>query len=91
MAQISDLTLQNEQLAQKLSDAEHQNRLALTEAQHKLNEAKITADDLTHAKATLTEKIKVLELSKARLIEEAEAQLIKTRGTHDNELQEREE
>ena len=32
LAQISDLTLQSEQLAQKLSDTEHLNRLALTEA-----------------------------------------------------------
>ena len=61
LAQINELTIENEKLQQKLSDTEHQSRLALNESQHKLNEAKMTQDDLAHAKASLTEKVKQLE------------------------------
>ena len=60
-AQIGDLTRQNEHLAQKLSDAEHQGRLAQTEVQHKLSEAKMALDDLEHAKQQLLDKLKSLE------------------------------
>ena len=73
LAQISELNLQNEQLQQKLSDTEHQNRLANTELMHKLNEAKMTTDDLSHVKTTLSDKLKLLESTKARVSEEAEA------------------
>lgn len=89
LGQISDLTSQNEQLAQKLFDTEHQSRLALTEAQHKFNEAKVTVDDLTHAKVSLSEKLKQLEQSKGRLTEESESLLAKARLIHERELQER--
>ena len=89
LAQISDLTLQNEQLAQKLSDNEHQSRLALTESQHKTNEAKMTIDDLTHAKASLAEKIKSLEQAKTRAVEESEALQVKARQAHEKDMQER--
>ena len=40
MAQISELNIQNEDLKSKLRDLEHSNKLALTEAQGKLNESK---------------------------------------------------
>lgn len=79
LAQISDLTLENEQLSQKLSDVEHQHRLALTELQHKLSEAKMTHDDLEHNKSQLLEKIKHLESTKVRFAEESETQLAKVR------------
>ena len=91
LAQISELNLQNEQLQQKLSDTEHQNRLANTELLHKLNEAKMTTDDLSHVKTTLSDKLKLLESTKARVSEEAEAQLAKIRNLAEKELQEREE
>ena len=91
LAQISDLTLENEQLSQKLSDVEHQHRLALTELQHKLSEAKMTHDDLEHNKSQLLEKIKHLESTKVRFAEESETQLAKVRQQQDKEMTEREE
>jgi hypothetical protein len=45
----------------------------LAELQHKLSEAKIMQDDLIHAKNSLQEKLKLMETTRARVIEESEA------------------
>ena len=58
-------------------------------APDKINEAKITIDDLTHAKAVLSDKQKLLELAKTKVAEESESLLTKARLTHEKELQER--
>ena len=53
--------MQNEELKNKLRDVEHQNKLALTEAQGKLNESKQAFEDVSNAKQNLLEKVKLLE------------------------------
>ena len=56
-----------------MRDLEHQNKIALTEAQGKLNEAKQACEDINNAKQNLLEKVKMLETAKARLVEESES------------------
>lgn len=62
------------------------NRLALTELQHKLSEAKIMCEDLTHTKTSLQEKLKQMESIRVRLVEEHEAQVIKVKANADKEI-----
>ena len=83
--------MQNEELKSKIRDMEHANKLALSETQSKMNEAKQANEEIALTRNNLLEKVKMLEQAKTRLMEENENQAEKYRLNLEKEINEVEE
>ena len=90
LAQIKEIKAENDDLKQKLSDMEHQNKLNFSDLQRKLNEANQATEDITHARDSLLERVKLLETDKKKLNEEADEKVTKIKAEYDKELAEKE-
>ena len=83
--------MQNEELKSKIRDMEHANKLALSETQSKMNEAKQANEEIALTRNNLLEKVKMLEQAKTRLMEENENQAEKYHLNLEKEINEVEE
>ena len=91
LAQIKELKAENDDLKQRLSDLEHQNKLNSNDFQRKLSEANQATEDIVHTRDNLLERVKALEAAKQKLSEEVDDLVTKAKANFEKELAEKEE